>query len=115
MNKGLVCTTNVFNNESFTFAVLDDITVPVNQNIANFDNIEIIEGIYITTNFTVNSFDPNQRFILPNSNIDTESIRVTVKPSQLSNTSRKYRKSESLFEIDAVSYTHLTLPTTPYV
>ena len=103
LNKGLVCTTNVFNNESFTFAVLDDITVPVNQNIANFENIEIIEGIYITTNFTVNSFDPNQRFILPNSNIDTESIRVTVKPSQLSNTSRKYRKSESLFEIDGES------------
>ena len=103
LNKGLVCTTNVFNNESFTFAVLDDITVPVNQNVANFENIEITEGIYITTNFTVNSFDPNQRFILPNSNIDTDSIRVSVKPSQLSNTSRKYRKSESLFEIDGES------------
>jgi hypothetical protein len=103
LNKGLVCTTNVFNNESFTFAVLDDITVPVNQNVANFENIEITEGIYITTNFTVNSFDPNQRFILPNSNIDTQSIRVTVKPSKLSNTSRKYRKSESLFEIDGES------------
>ena len=103
LNKGLVCTTNAFNNESFTFAVLDDITVPVNQNVANFENIEITEGIYITTNFTVNSFDPNQRFILPNSNIDTDSIRVTVRPSQLSNTSRKYRKSESLFEIDGES------------
>ena len=103
LNKGLVCTTNTFNNESFTFAVLDDITVAVNQNVANFENIEIIEGIYITTNFTVNSFDPNQRFILPNSNIDTDSIRVTVKPSQLSNTSRKYRKAESLFEIDGES------------
>ena len=103
LNKGLVCTTNVFNNESFTFAVLDDITVSVNQNLATFENIEITEGIYITTNFTVNSFDPNQRFILPNSNIDTQSIRVTVKPSKLSNTSRKYRKSESLFEIDGES------------
>ena len=103
LNKGLVCTTKAFNNESFTFAVLDDITVPVNQNVANFENIEIVEGIYITTNFTVNSFDPNQRFILPNSNIDTDSIRVTVKPSKLSNTSRKYRKSASLFEIDGES------------
>mgnify|MGYP003125806242 FL=1 len=103
LNKGLVCTTNVFNNESFTFAILDDITVSVNQNVANFENVEITEGIYITTNFTVNSFDPNQRFILPNSNIDTDSIRVTVKPSKLSNTSRKYRKSESLFEIDGES------------
>ena len=103
LNKGLVCTTNTFNNESFTFAILDDITVSVNQNVANFENVEITEGIYITTNFTVNSFDPNQRFILPNSNIDTDSIRVTVRPSQLSNTSRKYRKSESLFEIDGES------------
>ena len=103
LNKGLVCTTNTFNNESFTFAILDDITVSVNQNVANFENVEITEGIYITTNFTVNSFDPNQRFILPNSNIDTDSIRVTVKPSKLSNTSRKYRKSASLFEIDGES------------
>ena len=103
LNKGLVCTTKAFNNESFTFAVLDDITVPVNQNVANFENIEIVEGIYITTNFTVNSFDPNQRFILPNSNIDTDSIRVTIKPSRLSNTSRQYRKAASLFEIDGES------------
>ena len=58
---------------------------------------------YITSSFVVDSFDPNQRFILPNSNIDTSTIRVSVKPNQLSDISRKYRQADSLFGITSES------------
>jgi len=80
LNKGIVCSTLAFGNQSYTFSILDDITVPVVDNVASFDNIDVYEGTYITTNFTVDSFNPDQRFILPNSQIDTSSIRVIVKP-----------------------------------
>jgi hypothetical protein len=99
LNKGIVCSTLAFGNQSYIFSILDDITVPVVDNIASFDNIDVYEGTYITTNFTVDSFNPDQRFILPNSQIDTSSIRVIVKPNAFSDISRKYRQADSLFNI----------------
>ena len=43
LNKGIVASSNSFANESYTFAILDDITVPVSNNEAVFDNIAIYE------------------------------------------------------------------------
>ena len=99
LNKGTICSSNTFGSQSYTFCLLDDITVPVVDNVASFDSIDVYEGTYITTNFTVDSFDPNQRFILPNSKIDTSSIRVIVKPGATSDISRKYRQADSLFTV----------------
>ena len=100
----ILTTSNVFDGGSFSFSVLSDVTVPVDSNgIASFDNIDVYEGTYVTTNFTVNSFNLNQRFILDNSGIDISSISVIVKDSQLSSVSRKYRRSDSLFDINGES------------
>jgi len=96
LQKGIAATTNAFANESYTFVSLDDITKPVNNNRALFSNIELVQGSIITTNFTVDSYDPNQRFILTNSGIDTTTIKVTVKPSKNSNTSRIYHQTGSV-------------------
>ena len=103
LNKGSVVTTNVFGNESYTFSILDDITVQVIDDIASFDNVDVYEGTYITSTFTLDSLTPNQRFILPNSNVDTSSIRVSVKPNQFSDISRKYRQADSLFAVTSES------------
>ena len=103
LNKGIVASSNSFDNESFTFAILDDITVPVSDNLASFENIAIYEGIYLTQTFTVNSFDPDQRFILENSGIDLSTLRVVVKPSESSTVTRKYIQSDSLFEVNGDS------------
>ena len=65
-------------NGNYIFSVPDDTTVPVNRDgIATFDNLEIYEGIYLTSTFIVDYSQPNQRFILPNAKIDTTTIRVT--------------------------------------
>ena len=103
LNKGIVAASSDFNNESYTFAILDNITVPVSNNEAVFNDIAVQEGVYITSTFTVNSFDPDQRFILENSGIDISTIRVIVKPSESSTVTRKYSQSESLFDINSDS------------
>jgi hypothetical protein len=81
LNKGVVTTSSTFDRTNYTFCILDDISVTVSDQQANFDNVLVVEGTYLTETFTVDSFDPNQRFILPNANIDTSTIRVNVKPS----------------------------------
>ena len=104
LKKGIVATTQgSFGNGSFTFCILDDITVPVVENIASFDNISIYEGTFLTNTFTYNSRVPNQKFILNNIGIDTDLIGVTVRPNENSSKSVKYSLQDSLFEVTSDS------------
>jgi hypothetical protein len=104
LKKGVVASSNgSFGNQSFVFSILEDITVPVTNNIAVFDNIKIYEGNLLTTNFTYNSTNINQKFILPNSGVDTDLISVTVRPNQQSTISVKYNIQDSLFDINGES------------
>ena len=103
LNKGIVATSRSFGDEDYTFSIMEDITVPVVNDIATFSNIDVYEGTYVTNEFSYNSYDPNQRFILDNPNIDISTINVTWKPSEFSSVKRKYRRSDSLFEVDSQS------------
>ena len=104
LKKGIVATSQgAFGNQSFTFCILDDITVPVYDGVASFNDISIYEGTFLTSNFTYNSRTPNQKFILNNVGIDTELLSVTVRPNQNSTRSVKYSLQDSLFQIKSDS------------
>ena len=100
LKSGVVCTTNTtFGNQSFSFIIPQDITVPIVNGIALFENINIYEGTFIVNNFTVDANNPNQKFILDNANIDIDSINVFVRDTQSSSTRRTFKLSKNLFEI----------------
>jgi len=104
LKKGIVATSSGnFGNQSFIFSILDDVTVPVFNQVATFTDLEIHEGVLLTNNFTYSSRNPNQKYILPNSGIDTELISVTVKSNENATTSVKYAYQDSLFDIDSTS------------
>lgn len=106
VKKGTVCTSSSsFGNESYTFAIPQDVTTPVVNGIALFNNIEVYEGTFLTSNFTVQSENPAppQRYILENANIDTSTISVTVRDTQSSTSSRKFILSDSLFDVISTS------------
>jgi len=101
LRKGPVASTSgSFGNQSFVFCILEDITVPVFNGIATFEDLKIYEGTLLTSNFTFSYNNPNQRFILPNSGIDTDLISVIVRSSEQSTRSVKYSFQDSLFDID---------------
>ena len=67
------------NGVSYSFITVRDYVESVDsRDIATFNDVEIKEGNYVIENFTFNSAIP-QRFILRNPNIDTSTIRVTVR------------------------------------
>ena len=104
LKKGPVASTEgSFGGQSFIFSILEDITVPVNDGIAYFDDVIISEGTLLTSNFTYSGRNPNQKFILPNSGIDTALIAVSVKGNQQSTTSTKYTTQDSLLDIESES------------
>ncbi len=103
LKAGVVLTTSAqFSGNSYTFAIPEDITVPVTSTgVAFFTNIKVYEGTYITQTFTASSRNPNQRYILPNAGIDTDLIRVIVKDNEASSVKDKYSKFTSLFGVDS--------------
>ena len=105
LKKGLVATTTQFGGQNFTFAIPNDITVPVINGIASFDDVVIYEGTFLVSNFTVESENPAppQRYIIENSNVDTSTISVSVRDSEASTNSRKFILSDSLFNINSSS------------
>ena len=95
----VAATSGTFGNQSFIFSIVSDITVPVLDGIANFNEISIYQGSLITSTFTFSSQTPNQKFILPNAGIDTSLLKVTVKPNQTSTTETTYTTQDSLFDV----------------
>jgi len=64
LKRGIVATSSgTFSGVSYVYSIPDDITVPVINNLAEFSNIEIYEGTYITESYTVDSLTPNQKYI----------------------------------------------------
>jgi hypothetical protein len=105
LKKGLVCSSSAFGNESYTFSISSDITVPVVDDIAYFESVEIIEGSFVVDNFTVAGINPAppQRFILDNPNIDTSTITVVVRDSRISSRSNKFTFADNLFNVTSTS------------
>ena len=86
-------------NKNYIFSIPNDITVPVESDgFARF-NIDVYEGTFLTQTFTVDTGNPQQKFILPNSGIDTDTLSVIVKDTEVSTVSRKFELFDSLFDV----------------
>lgn len=96
LKPGIVCVGAV-ENTSYVFSIPESITTTVNtySAIAEFKNIDIYQGVYLTKQFVVNN-SINQRFILDNANIDTSTIVVKVNDIE-------YSKVDNIIGIDKKS------------
>ena len=104
LKRGLVATTlRRFGNLNYTFTVPDDITVPVVNDVATFNKIEIYEGTPLKADFVVDSSNTQQKFIINNSDVDTSLIRVEVYDTKTSSTKRNFHLKEDLFNVNSDS------------
>ena len=92
-----------FGNSSAIFSILEDITVPVYDGTAVFNDITVYEGTLLTSNFIFNTRNVNQKFILPNAGVDTDLISIKVKNNESSTASVAYKLQDSLFDINSLS------------
>ncbi len=104
LKKGPIATSAAtFAGQSFIFSILSDITVPIINGIATFNDVEIYEGTFLTQTYTYSARIPNQKFILPNIGVDTDLINVSVRPNEASATETKYSSQENLFDVKSES------------
>ena len=92
-------------NGNYIFSIPEDITVVVDNNgFANFTNIDIYEGSFLTKNYVVDKSQLNQRFTIPNAGVDSSTIRVTVTGT----ISEKYDSYSNIFQVNKDSRLFLT-------
>ena len=106
LNSGIVCNGSG-DNTNYIFCIPEDITVAVVNGFAEFNNIEIYEGNFVSQNFTVDTSLFNQRYILDNSFIDTSTINVKVKPSESSSATVTYKQIDNIIGITSTSSSYL--------
>lgn len=103
-------------NTSYTFSIPDDITVtsPIDggsstlanpPRTAKFRNISVYQGTLLKKTYTVNG-SLDQRFILDNSFVDTESIRVFVRKSG-SSSGLEYSRVDNIASVTGGSNIYL--------
>jgi len=102
LKAGIVCTGSL-DNTSYIFSIPEDITVGVSNGQATFSEIEIYEGTYLTKTFTVDTSQPNQKYIIPNPYVDTSTIRVKVYNDAQSSTSEDYSSVNDIVGISSTS------------
>ena len=90
-----------FDGSLYRFVVTEDVKVSVANNVASFDNLSIYEGSYLTTNTTIDTSLKNQRFIIQNSGVDTNTVKIRVYQSAGSSIYDDYTVASNILDIGA--------------
>ncbi len=91
---------------NYTFTTTDDKTVEVNlvTGVAEFNNVEIKQGVISTASFAVNnSTNKNSLFSIPDANIDITTMTVTVAQSSSNTAFDVYKESKSFLSLNSSS------------
>ena len=105
LDAGLVCVGQA-EDTNYVFSIPEDVTTTINSGVATFDNVDILQGTYLSKQFIVDG-SLDQRFILDNSFIDTSTIRVNVKTANDTGLGRPFTPSDNILNIDKNSEIYL--------
>ena len=95
--------TTQINTTQYTFVNLDPITIKPIDGVYTFSDVEIVEGEPLIYSYRVDLSGPGEKYTIPNKNIDTSTIRVTVQNSFTDLTTQTYSLAESLSTITGTS------------
>ena len=102
MPAGTVFTTTL-NNVDYQFVTVEAFQQQSTGVEIPFNNIKIYEGTYITSRYTVDSTDIDQRYILPEKNSDASTLTVSVQNSSSDTTTTTYTKATDISQLSSSS------------
>lgn len=101
MSKGTTFKTTV-DGSSYYFVTTSDFSTTKENDVLEFVNVPIYEGTYVTTEYTVDYTNINQRYLLP-ANTDTTTLNVVVQNSSSDTEQRSYSFAEDISELTNLS------------
>ncbi len=102
MNAGQQFTTTV-DGTSYNFVTIGTNTISPIDNVYTFSNLKLYEGTYITYNYTADTSDVDQRFLIQSANADTNTLSVQIQNSASDTTTNTYTKATSITELNGDS------------
>ncbi len=102
MSRGTQFSTTV-NGTSYNFVNNADLSITPVDGVYKFSNVNIFEGTYLNFKYTVNTSDTDQRFIIPNDNVDTTTLTVTIQESSSDSTTNTYTLATGITGLDSTS------------
>ena len=89
---------------SFIWCTSNSHSVNINANgIYTVSTMELSQGIPVTFRYTANTGDVDQKFLLPNANVDTDSLSVVIQTSDVDTESATYTLANDITTVNATS------------
>ena len=88
---------------TYTFVTVGDHVVQPIDGVYTAQSLEVYEGTYVSYNYTVDTSDIDQRFLIPSDRADSTTISVAVQNSASDVTTATYNKATSITELDGTS------------
>ena len=87
----------------YQFVTSDSITASTVGSSIPFLLVKIYEGTFVTTRYTVDSTDADQRFLVPNRRADTSTLKVVVQNSSSDTTTTTFTQATDITQVTASS------------
>ena len=102
--RGTVFLSNLIDGKAYNFITIEDIVISKSNTSFIFDTVDIYEGNITSTTFVQNNLsNPKQIFTLPDSNIDTSTLLVTVTDVSSNTSSEVYTLVTDATELSTTS------------
>jgi hypothetical protein len=88
---------------TFTFYNLDAITIVPTNSTYVFDDVVLVEGSLANFTFAVNQPGPDEKYEIPDTNIDTSTLKVTVQDSVSNTTAVTYTLTTDTTNVTSTS------------
>ena len=102
--RGTTFSSSLIDTQSYSFVMLEDVIATKSNTAFFFESVKIYEGSLPTYSFTYNqNSNPKNTFTLPDSGIDTTTIKVSVVPNSGNTLSQVYNAVTDILEVTSES------------
>ena len=102
MASGTAFTTSI-DGVDYQFVTIADVTASNTGVAVPFDSVKIYEGTYVTSSYTVDTSDVDQRFLLTDARADTSTLTVKIQTSASDTTTTTYTKATDITQLSSSS------------
>ena len=102
MSRGTKFTTTV-DNIAYNFVNNSELSITPVDGVYKFSNVTVSEGTFLNFKYTANTSDTDQRFTIPNNNVDTNTLTIKVQESSSDATTNTYKLATGITGLDSTS------------
>ena len=102
ISAGTAFTTEI-NNQTYKFVTINDVSRTNIGNAVIFNDLYVYEGTFVTSNFTVDSDNVDQKFLLADARADTTTLTVKVQNSATDTTTTTYARATDITTLESTS------------